>query len=161
MYLITQFRAETPATASPPSVKGHEAPQTTPLSSTPWQQRVDAVLERLVGSRRCPSGTEDNFVDGELMLQLGIPTEPLEMPLKARSLNGLRLTRVLHRTFQVPMIISGNHCEEVVLHLIDHPCPPLVLGHPWLSQHNPQIDWTKEEIRSCLRSTVSCCTREP
>lgn len=107
------------------------------------------------------SGAEDNFVDGELVLQLGIPTEPLEMPLTARTLNGLRLTRVLHRTVQVPMIISGNHGEEVVLHLIDH-----VLGYPWLSQQPPdRLDW---KIRSwsnychanCLSSTVSCCTRE-
>lgn len=99
---------------------------------------MDAVLERLAGSRRCPSGAEDNFEDGELMLQLGIPTEPLETPLKAQSLNGLRLTRVLHRTVQVPMIISGNHCEEVVLHLIDHPCPPPSVGISLAQSTQPQ-----------------------
>lgn len=46
------------------------------------------------------------------------------------------------------MVVAGNHHEEIVFHLIEHPCSPLVLGCPWLSRCNPQIDWTKEEIRS-------------
>lgn len=103
------------------------------------------------------SGVEDNFIDGELVKQLGIPTEPLESPLESRSLNGLRLFQVLHRTVPVSLIRSRNHGEKTVFHLIDRPCSPLVLGYPWLCRHNPQIDWTRKEI--CSWSTT--CHAQP
>lgn len=88
-----------------------------------------------------------------------IPTEPLETPLGAWALNGLKLFKVLCKTILFPTVISGNHCEEIVLHLIDCPCSPLVLGYLRLSQHNPQINWTKEEICSWSTNCHAHCLR--
>lgn len=102
------------------------------------------------------SGAENNFVDSELVRQLGILTKPFEMPLEVRALNGLKLTRVLHRTVPVSMIISGNHHEEIVP-LIEHPCFPLVLGYPLLSHHNP-TDLLPYQLS--LFRPFPCCTHE-
>lgn len=77
------------------------------------------------------SGTEDNFFDSNLVNQLGIPTEPLDVPLEAHALNGLKLTRVLLKTVPITMIIAGNHQEEIFF-LMEYPCAPIVLGYPWL-----------------------------
>uniref|UniRef100_A0A9J7YQW1 Gypsy retrotransposon integrase-like protein 1 n=1 Tax=Cyprinus carpio carpio TaxID=630221 RepID=A0A9J7YQW1_CYPCA len=49
------------------------------------------------------------------------------------------------------------------------PLPPIVLGHPWLIQHNPHIDWVKGSIHSwslachvnCLVSAVSPVSSVP
>lgn len=60
------------------------------------------VSASLCWRQSCPvvslidSGAENNFVDREVVKQLGIPTEPLEGPLEARSLNGLALFKVHH-----------------------------------------------------------------
>lgn len=48
-------------------------------------------------------------IDGELVKQLGIPNEPLESPLEARSLNGLKLFQVLDIVVPVFLILSGNN----------------------------------------------------
>ncbi|XP_062842684.1 uncharacterized protein lrfn4b [Trichomycterus rosablanca] len=41
---------------------------------------------------------------------------------------------------------SGAHQEEISLYLIHLPEFPVVLGFPWLSRHNPQIDWVTGQI---------------
>lgn len=121
------------------------------ISSSPTQRLMVAASlcwnrQLILVCALLDSGVEDNFVDSELVKQMGIPTELLVDPLKAHSVNGLKLFKVLHRTVPVPMIIDGNHQEKIVLNLIDHTCFPLVLGYSWLCQHNPQIEWTSEEI---------------
>ncbi|KAF7640940.1 hypothetical protein LDENG_00004270, partial [Lucifuga dentata] len=53
------------------------------------------------------------------------------------------------------MTVSGNHSELIVFHLMDSPQVPIVLGHPWLLCHNPQIDWKNNSI---VRWGPACST---
>ena len=41
----------------------------------------------------------------------------------------------------IKLRVLDDHVELIQLHLVDSPELPLGLGHPWLSTHNPQIDW--------------------
>ena len=54
------------------------------------------------------------------------------------------------------MRISGNHQEEISLLIIDTPHSPVVLGHPWMAKHQPQVDWVKHKI---LEWDASCSRR--
>lgn len=107
-------------------------------------------------------------MDIQLARQLDIPFVPLESPLSARSLNGLHLAQVSHKTGPVNLVL-GNHQETISFHLISHSQPPLVLGYPWLRKHNPRIDWVREEVnawspfclRHCLSSALTPVSKAP
>ncbi len=44
-----------------------------------------------------------------------------------------------------------------IFFVFQSPYTPIVLGHPWLTQHNPQIDWVKGSIHSWnLSCHVNC-----
>ncbi|XP_023807712.1 uncharacterized protein LOC110014351 [Oryzias latipes] len=55
------------------------------------------------------SGAEQSLIDQQLVINLSIPTEPLETPIEASGLGGQPLSRITHRTKPVLLISSGNH----------------------------------------------------
>ncbi|KAL1276285.1 hypothetical protein QQF64_035908 [Cirrhinus molitorella] len=46
------------------------------------------------------------------------------------------------------MQVGTLHIESLRFLVIHSPTYPLILGMPWLRQHNPHIFWRKEEINS-------------
>lgn len=82
------------------------------------------------------------------------------------ALDGGELTTIRRTTCLVSLIVSGNHQETIFLFIFQSPFTPVVLGHPWLVLHNPQIDWVKGGIHlwklschsNCLVSAVSPVT---
>lgn len=53
---------------------------------------------------------------------------------------------ITHITEPLSLTLSGNHTERISFFVFKTPFAPLVLGYPWLVQHNPQIDWKKERV---------------
>lgn len=104
------------------------------------------------------TGEEECFLDTETAQRWGIPLEVLERPLVANTLTGQKIASVAHITLPVSLRISGNHQEELRLHIIDSPNAPIVLGHPWMTRHTPEIDWASHEVRgwspACLHSCL-------
>lgn len=92
------------------------------------------------------SGAEQNFIDVSLVSKFSISTRPLPHPLRVFALSGHRLPDITHITLPVTLTLSGNHVENICLCVFKAPVTPLVVGYPWLSQHNPHIDWKKEQI---------------
>ena len=115
------------------------------------------------------SGADESFIDSRVCQQLGIKTEPLDVQLDTKALNGILLARVDRRTIPIPLLLSGNHQEKIRFHVIDCPHIPLLLGFPWLKLHNPHFDWTTGKIRSwsphchshCLRSAQTPTSEQP
>lgn len=111
------------------------------------------------------SGAEQSFLDEALARKMGLPVVPLPETLQVSALNGRPLATVTHRTQEITLTLSGNHTEQMFLFLFEAPDTPLVLGFPWLQQHNPQIDWAKGRIvgwstrchEQCLCSAVPGC----
>lgn len=93
-------------------------------------------------------------MDTELAHQLNIATETLPHAIHVSALSGQCLPAISH----VTLALSG----ENLLFVLKAPEMPLGLSHPWLQQHNPQINWKKgfmsgwgEECHmNCLRSTT-------
>lgn len=75
------------------------------------------------------------------------PTEAaltkLDTPLSVTALDRKPLGsgKVKQITMPSQLRVLDDHVELIQLHLVDSPELPLVLGHLWLSTHNPQIDW--------------------
>lgn len=106
------------------------------------------------------SGAEGNFMDTIFARQHGLPTSSLTHLITVNALNGQRLPNISQTTDFITLITSGNHNERIQFMLMDSTHAPVVLGHPWLTKHNPRIDWQLNTInewstlchRSCLLS---------
>uniref|UniRef100_A0A669C767 ribonuclease H n=1 Tax=Oreochromis niloticus TaxID=8128 RepID=A0A669C767_ORENI len=92
------------------------------------------------------SGAEQNFMDASLALKLKIYTQALPHSLQVTALNGQRLPDITHITEPVSLTLSGNHTEMLQFYVFKAPLTPLVLGFPWLRQHNPVLDWKEERV---------------
>ncbi|XP_073719444.1 uncharacterized protein [Misgurnus anguillicaudatus] len=103
------------------------------------------------------SGAEGNFIDEALVRAWNVPVVPLQSPLDVWSLKGQQMARITHCTSPVSLSVSGNHREEIVLHILHASLSPIILGHGWLAQHNPHVDWQNSIILSWSQSChVSC-----
>lgn len=128
------------------------------LSATLCHQLQRHTLQALVDS-----GAEGNFLDQQVAELAGIPTEPLDTPRDALTVDDRVLAHVTQRTVPVTLVLSGNHSETTQFLLISSAKTPLILGFPWLAQHNPHIDWSQGRITNwsvkchelCLQSALS------
>ncbi|KAK3559151.1 hypothetical protein QTP86_005005 [Hemibagrus guttatus] len=51
-----------------------------------------------------------------------------------------------HKTIPLTLQIGVLHFEMTSLYVITSPKNPLILGFPWLQQHDPQINWKRGEL---------------
>lgn len=77
----------------------------------------------------------------ELAERLQLFSLPLEEPLSATALNGRLTCLVSHHTSPLTLIFEDGHTEQMTFYLYHSTHHPLILGFPWLKQHNPSIDW--------------------
>lgn len=90
------------------------------------------------------SGAAGNFMDFKMAQSLAIHPVTLQEPLNITAVDGSPLGsgRVSECTppFQLKV---GNHQELIQFLLIHTPKLPIILGFPWLTAHNPNIDWSR------------------
>lgn len=88
------------------------------------------------------SGASACFIDYEFVTKYKINTRKKESPIVVRMIDGREVEsgKVTHVTDPV-MLVIGEHCEEIAFNVIRSPGYPVILGMPWLKQHNPSIDW--------------------
>ncbi len=106
-------------------------------------------------------------LDFTLARKLKVPVFVLRNPISVIALSGQSLSPVTHTTGLIRLVTSGNHTEDIHFFLTNSPSVPVVLGHPWLTVHNPHINWGHDYVlawsdkchASCLLSacpSVSC-----
>jgi len=98
-----------------------------------------------------------SFMDRAVAEQMDIDTEPLDVPLEAKGLNGTPLAWITHKTVPVSLLLSDNHQDTLSFVALDFSHCPLVLGFPWLQTHNPQLDWSTGHIISWSHFCHSHC----
>ncbi|XDV17726.1 hypothetical protein PO909_023545 [Leuciscus waleckii] len=102
-------------------------------------------------------------MDHHFAIKHHIPLQPLTQRISVHALNGQDLPIITLSTAPLTLTTSGNHTETITFYIMDSPLAPIVLGHPWLTQHNPKIDWQHRTInewstechKSCLLSACS------
>jgi hypothetical protein len=86
------------------------------------------------------SGASGNFISKRLVDKHGIATRKKRKGYELIAVDGSPLPNVDNETTSLPMAIQRHH-EEVVLDVVEMARHDIVLGTPWLKQHNPIIDW--------------------
>lgn len=135
---------------------------TSSLVSSPSSRTLLPVTVQFRGSNySCSalvdSGAGGNFLDNGMAEQWGIPAILLPSPISVRSLDDSLITTITHVTPPVSLVVSGNHREVTELYLLHSPSAPVVLGHPWLVQHSPHVDWAGNKVLSWNQSCLASC----
>ncbi len=91
-----------------------------------------------------------------------IPLVPCDSHLAVAALDGRPLGSgcIKFTTENIQLSTGFLHTETICLFVFQSPQNPIILGLPWLEQHNPSISWTKKQIiqwsdfclQNCLHS---------
>ena len=100
-------------------------------------------------------------MDWRLAKRLELEFISLPKPLEAHALDGRLLCRVTHCTCPIQFTISKDHTEVLSFYLPNSPSHPLILGFPWLSKHNPHINWSTGRVLGWDRCSVTCASLVP
>ncbi|RVE68626.1 hypothetical protein OJAV_G00093590 [Oryzias javanicus] len=92
------------------------------------------------------SGADVSLMDWKLAVGLGLKPRPLDRTIQARGLHGRGLFNITHVSEPLKLSI-GNHTEITSFHLFEGSSRKLVLGFPWLCEHNPRVDWATGKIQ--------------
>ncbi|KAI2646676.1 Transposon Tf2-9 polyprotein [Labeo rohita] len=110
------------------------------------------------------SGAAGNFIDAEFVNANHLPTLPCSPHVAVAALDGRPLGpgRILHTTADLTLQIQPSHQETTRFFIITSPQSPIILGYPWLNQHEPSISWASCTItrwsphcqQHCLQPTA-------
>ncbi|ROL50103.1 Retrotransposon-derived protein PEG10 [Anabarilius grahami] len=94
------------------------------------------------------SGSAGNFISGALCRQLRLKTSPSPTIYQINSITGKPLSRKQVRRVVGPIQLRVGllHMESIHLLVLEDSTADVVLGRPWLEQHNPTISWRTGEI---------------
>ena len=93
------------------------------------------------------SGATNSFLNSAFLKTTAIPTVLKDIPLDIQVIDGRPISSgaITHHSVPITMAISG-HEEKISLDITSLGDYPVILGLPWLSQHNPQVNWTRQSI---------------
>ncbi|KAK3513472.1 hypothetical protein QTP70_015467, partial [Hemibagrus guttatus] len=94
------------------------------------------------------SGSAANFISGTLCRQLGLRTKATATPYQIRCITGKPISRrrVHHSASTVLLQVGLLHVEETTFLVLEESTADIILGHPWLEQHNPILSWSTGEV---------------
>ena len=108
------------------------------------------------------SGATEDFINSEVYEKYGIKMVKTKNPREIYLADGKpsAMGPVTHLT-EVPMDIS-NHRELATFQVANLQHHEVILGMPWLREHNPTIDWREKKITfNSERGTTFCLNSSP
>ncbi|KAK3571176.1 hypothetical protein QTP86_004921 [Hemibagrus guttatus] len=105
------------------------------------------------------SGSAGNFISGTLCRQLGLRTKATATPYQIQSITGKPVSRqqVSHSAGPVLLRVGVFHMEEITLLVLEESTADVILGRPWLEQHNPILSWRTGEVLKWGDTCFSDC----
>ena len=100
------------------------------------------------------SGATGMFIDREFVHKSGLKTRVLPYPIKVYNVDGT-LNQGGSITEEIMLMMSHRgHKEKAIFEVCDLGKATIIVGHPWLRKHNPEIDWKMGQVR------LTCCPSE-
>ncbi|XP_044027587.1 uncharacterized protein LOC122864353 [Siniperca chuatsi] len=109
------------------------------------------------------SRSAGNFISGALCRQLKLQTTTTPSIYKIHSVTGQPLSRnhVQLSAGPVTLQVGLLHEEQQHLLVLEDSTLPVILGCPWLEQHNPIISWTTGKILKIDTCFPDCFLHRP
>nr|POF20557.1 retrotransposon-like protein 1 [Quercus suber] len=92
------------------------------------------------------SGASGNFISTSTVNRFGLATQSKEHGYELVAVDGSALPGVLEETVPLQLVTQRHH-EDIILDVVEMANHHIVLGMPWLRQHNPTIDWKSRMLR--------------
>jgi len=103
-------------------------------------------------------GADGEFLDMEYVWQNNIPTWKLSTLIPVNNVN--RSPNENGPIMEIADLILRykGHSERVLFAITQLGKETMILGLPWLREHNPEINWTTEEVTlsQCLDKCKQC-----
>jgi len=105
------------------------------------------------------AGAAEDFIDREVCNKHGIKMIKQKTPgtFTWRTEKPRAMAPVTHMT-KVPMVIS-SHRELATFHVANLQNHEVILGMPWLREHNPTIDWNDKRITFNSEGCTTWCLK--
>ncbi|KAK9464312.1 hypothetical protein V1512DRAFT_255533, partial [Lipomyces arxii] len=91
------------------------------------------------------SGATDNVIGSDLVQKEGIPMVKKNIPVLARVIDGRELDPITHEA--VLTVVIAGHASEETFDITKLGHQQVVLGHSYLKDHNPDVDWSAGKIK--------------
>lgn len=107
------------------------------------------------------SGATGMFITPTAVRKLRVPIRRKKYPYTLKTEDGEYVNYndgvISHETDRFNFSITVEHEENIMLDIMDFPTYDIILGIPWLREHNLNIDWETEELyfdrRNCESAT--------
>ena len=116
-------------------------------TSTFLELRVRPSTGRVIAAKALlDSGASNLFADEEWVHIQGLPTRKLKHPVPVYNIDGTRNEAGSVREAVDLFTDYEGHTEMATFYVTALGGVALIVGHPWLSRHNPEIDWRKGKV---------------
>ena len=103
------------------------------------------------------SGGTHNFIDTDFSLIHALPTYPMSQPSRLLMADGNDSKGgLVSHEISLPIVI-GPHSETTTFSVTKLGGYPIVLGLPWLKEHDPHIHWSQHQITFGSSHCLSHC----
>ncbi|ROL45317.1 Retrotransposon-derived protein PEG10 [Anabarilius grahami] len=92
------------------------------------------------------SGSAGNFISGALCRQLNLKTVSSPKIYQIHAVTGRPLRQVRHMVGPLRLQIGVLHQEDIHLLVLEDSTSDVILGRPWLEQHDPNISWRTGDV---------------
>jgi hypothetical protein len=141
--------------ATPPA-KTYILPKTSPRSlNLQVELKSLTSLASVTTSALLDSGATGMFINRDFVQRHQLETIPLPQPVLLRNVDGSAnehgsITEEVHA-----LLRFGQHSERAQFAVTNLGRQSVIIGHPWLSHHNPEVDWATQKV-SMTRCPTDC-----
>jgi predicted aspartyl protease len=102
------------------------------------------------------SGATGLFIDREYVKSNQIPTTKLKVPIPVFNVDGTANTEGSISEVAELLLRYNGHSERALFCVTGLGKQNLILGHTWLKDHNPEVDWRTGKVEMS-RCSPRCC----
>jgi Retroviral aspartyl protease len=106
------------------------------------------------------SGTTGMFIDQQFVHRNGLKTQILLFPIKVYNMDSSLNQGGLITEEVTLMMLHQGHKEKATFEVCDLGKAIIIVSHPWLRKHNPDINWETGQVKmtQCpLKCNVFVC----
>ena len=102
------------------------------------------------------SGATGLFIDREYVKSNQIPTKKLSQPIPVYNVDGTKNADGAISEVADLLLRYNGHSERTLFSVTSLGRQNLILGHTWLKDHNPEVDWRTGKVKMS-RCSPRCC----